>query len=319
MALKIVQKLIPTSKYPTKATYAMTPKFIVVHNTANDAPALNEVTYMTNNNLIVSFHYAVDDLQAVQGIPETRNAWHAGDGASGRGNRYGIAIEICYSKSGGAKFDKAEKNAAILIAQILKKYGWGLDKVTKHQDYSGKNCPHRTLALGWDRFLKLIELELKPALATTNHQITKNTWIKQEPSTLAPNFKQAIKGQVGGVTSATKVQGGFTWRYIIFKDTAGWIPDISLVKTNLPVTTFAPAVVVPDYQKMYTDKVVECSKLIDRIENEESGYLKQLRDRDWAIKTQKETIENLTKVVESYKRFDSLFALLDRMFPKKES
>ena len=55
----------------------------------------------------------------VQGIPETRNAWHAGDGESGNGNRCGIGVEICYSESGGKKFIAAEKLAAKFIAEKL--------------------------------------------------------------------------------------------------------------------------------------------------------------------------------------------------------
>ncbi|MFQ8600648.1 MAG: N-acetylmuramoyl-L-alanine amidase family protein, partial [Oscillospiraceae bacterium] len=138
----------------------MTPQFVVIHNTANDASAEAEIAYMCRNNNEVSFHYAVDDVEAVQGIPENRNGWHAGDGGSGRGNRYGIAIEICYSKSGGPRFDQAEKNAAELTADILRRYGWGIDKVTKHQDYSGKYCPHRTLDRGWQRYLDMVSAAL---------------------------------------------------------------------------------------------------------------------------------------------------------------
>ena len=134
----------------------MTPRFVVVHNTANDASAANEVTYMLGNSDSTSYHYAVDDMCAVQAIPENRTAWHAGDG-NGLGNMYGIAIEICYSKSGGERFLKAEDNAAELIAGILNRYGWGIDKVTKHQDYSGKYCPHRTLDMGWERFLNKVK------------------------------------------------------------------------------------------------------------------------------------------------------------------
>lgn len=129
---------------------------ITVHNTANDATAENEVKYMIGNNNQVSFHIAVDDKEAVQGIPFDRNAWHAGDG-NGRGNRNSIAVEICYSKSGGDRFVKAERNAAELIAGMLKERGLGIDKVKKHQDWSGKYCPHRTLDMGWQRFLNMVE------------------------------------------------------------------------------------------------------------------------------------------------------------------
>ena len=157
--MKIVKQIVPENKYKVKCPFTMTPTRIVVHNTANDATARNEIAYMTNNNYETSFHYAVDDKEVVQGIEENRNAWHASDG-NGKGNREGIAIEICYSKSGGDRFIKAEENAVELIVDILKRYNWGIDKVTKHQDYTNKYCPHRTLDLGWDRFIKMIETKL---------------------------------------------------------------------------------------------------------------------------------------------------------------
>ena len=106
----IVKMIVPSSRYYLKCPYEMTPTRIVVHNTANDASARNEITYMTNNDYETSFHYAVNDKEIVQGIEENRNGWHASDG-NGKGNREGIAIEICYSLSGGERFIKAEKNA----------------------------------------------------------------------------------------------------------------------------------------------------------------------------------------------------------------
>ena len=158
--MKITQNLIPASKYDTKCPYPMTPEFIVIHNTANDASAANEIAYMLRNDNSVSYHYAIDDKEIIQAIPENRNAWHAGDGNKGRGNRYGIAIEICYSKSGGERFIKAEQLAAKFIAAKLKEKGWGIDRVTKHQDYANKYCPHRTLDMGWERFIDMIKKEL---------------------------------------------------------------------------------------------------------------------------------------------------------------
>ena len=157
--VNIIKQIVPESKYGIKCPYKMTPTRIVVHNTANDATARNEIAYMTNNNNETSFHYAVDDKEIVQGLPLDRNGWHASDG-NGKGNREGIAIEICYSKSGGDRFIKAEQNAVDLIVYLLKKYNWGIDRVTKHQDYTNKYCPHRTLDMGWDRFLNMIKAKL---------------------------------------------------------------------------------------------------------------------------------------------------------------
>lgn len=160
--MALIKNLIPESQYSTKCPYSMTPKGICIHNTANDAPAINERNYMArgDNQNEVSFHIAVDDNQAIQCIPLNRNAWHAGDGGSGQGNRNYIAVEICYSRSGGERFIKAEQRAAKEVATLLKQYGWGISQIRKHQDFSNKYCPHRTLDMGWQRFLNMIQAEL---------------------------------------------------------------------------------------------------------------------------------------------------------------
>ena len=158
--IEIKQNLVNEANYSLKCPYSMNPIGICIHNTANDASAAAEVSYMRNNKTNTSFHFAVDELGAVQGLPLDRNGWHAGDGGNGEGNRKYIAIEICYSKSGGEKFDKGEENAAELTAYLLKQHGWGIECVKKHQDFSGKYCPHRTLDKGWDRFLSIIKTKL---------------------------------------------------------------------------------------------------------------------------------------------------------------
>ena len=183
---------MPEDKYKIKCPYAMTPHYIVVHNTANDASAESEVKYMEGNGGAVSFHYAVDDKTVIKAIPETRNAFHAGDGANGKGNRYGLSVEICYSKSGGERFIKAEENAAAFIADLLNLYGWDISHVKKHQDFSGKYCPHRTLDLGWDRFLNMVKAHLKPVTYTTEEEITNELNKNHFPINDIDGFKTAL-------------------------------------------------------------------------------------------------------------------------------
>ncbi|GCF83166.1 MULTISPECIES: peptidoglycan recognition protein family protein [Bacillus cereus group] len=155
--MEIRKKLVDPSKYGTKCPYTMNPEFITVHNTYNDATAENEVSYMIRNDNQVSFHIAVDDKEAVQGIPLERNAWHAGDG-NGNGNRKSIGVEICYSLSGGDRYYKAEDNAAIVVAQLMKQYNIPISKVRTHQSWSGKYCPHRMLAEGrWNSFIERVQ------------------------------------------------------------------------------------------------------------------------------------------------------------------
>ncbi|QBX06351.1 endolysin [Paenibacillus phage vB_PlaP_API480] len=145
--MEIRKVLVDPSKYCIKCPNKMAPKYITFHNTYNDAPAENEVRYMIGNNNEVSFHVAVDDKEAVQGIPFDRNAWHCGDG-NGTGNRQSIGVEICYSKSGGSRYYKAEDNAAIVISQLMKQFCIPISNVVPHQHWSRKYCPHRMLDEG---------------------------------------------------------------------------------------------------------------------------------------------------------------------------
>ncbi|WGD93038.2 N-acetylmuramoyl-L-alanine amidase [Bacillus subtilis] len=161
MAIKVVKNLVSQEKYSLKCPNPMVPEYITIHNTANDASAKNEISYMKNNTSSTSYHFAVDDIQVIQGLPLNRNAWHTGDGKDGPGNRKSIGVEICYSKSGGAKYYAAEKLAIKFVAQLLKERGWGVDRVRKHQDWNGKYCPHRILSEGrWDEVKAAIADEL---------------------------------------------------------------------------------------------------------------------------------------------------------------
>lgn len=241
----IKQNLCPQSNWKNKCPYTMTPTRIVVHNTANDASAANEVAYMIRNDNKVSFHYAIDDKEIVQGVPENRNTWNAGDG-NGKGNREGISIEICYSKSGGSRFEAAQKNAAELTAKLLKDYGWGIDKVTKHQDYNGKYCPHRTLSdYGWDYFLNLVSCYLNgttPATTKTayvdvtycSHDAVKNKWLP------AVKNKEDYAGVLGDAMDgiAVKISTG-TVTYSVHTVGGKWLGAISQYNLNDSANGFA--------------------------------------------------------------------------------
>jgi N-acetylmuramoyl-L-alanine amidase CwlA len=194
MAYTFKQNMLTSSKYSKKSPYPMTPEGICIHNTANNAPAAREIAYMIGNDASVSFHVAVDDQDVIQAVPFNRNCWASGDGSSGNGNRKHIHIEICYSLSGGAKFDQGEKNAAAYTAKLLKEYGWDLSKVKKHKDFTDKNCPHRTLSMGWQRFIDMVKSELdalNDAPEVENTPIKIGTYNKQVETTTILNVRSA--------------------------------------------------------------------------------------------------------------------------------
>ncbi len=208
--VNIKQNLVAQGKYKLKCPYEMKPIGIAIHNTYNDASAKNEISYMINNDKSTSFHIAVDDIEAIQGLPLDRNSWANGDGASGTGNRKYISIEICYSKSGGERFIKAEQNAAKVVAQLLKKYNLNIENIKAHRDFSGKNCPHRT---NINEFKEMVKKELgatNNTSNTSNLSTTNNTPVKESKNTDTGIWKN---GDYSGKKAIVTAESGINIRY----------------------------------------------------------------------------------------------------------
>ncbi|MCK8097958.1 N-acetylmuramoyl-L-alanine amidase [Bacillus sp. 2CMS4F] len=200
MTITVKKNLVSEAKYALKCPNHMDAQYITIHNTANDASAANEISYMIGNTSSTSFHFAVDDKEVIQGLPLNRNAWHTGDGKNGTGNRKSIGVEICYSKSGGPKYKAAEKLAIKFVAQLLKERGWGIDRVRKHQDWNGKYCPHRILSEGrWDEVKAAIEAELKSLGGKTSSS-------KKKTSYALPSGIYKVKSPMMKGASVTQIQ-----------------------------------------------------------------------------------------------------------------
>lgn len=139
----------------------MVPEYITIHSTGNEkSTAQNERDWLVNptNKRQASWHIAVDEKQAVEAIPLNEVAWHAGDK---EGNRKSIGIEICES----GNREKTIQNTVKLVAGMLKERGWGVDRLRRHYDWSGKNCPRIMSAnnwAGWEQFKQQVQVELEP-------------------------------------------------------------------------------------------------------------------------------------------------------------
>lgn len=137
---------------------------ITIHSTANPrSTAQNERDWLDNpsNKRNASWHYVIDETSIIQAIPEAEEAWHCG---KRKGNRSSIGIEIC--ESGNRR--KTLENAAEFVAGKLKGFGWGVDKLKKHFDWTGKNCPRILIdtscvkdGLDWDWFVERVKSYLE--------------------------------------------------------------------------------------------------------------------------------------------------------------
>lgn len=119
-------------------------KYIVIHNTANTATAVQEANNLKNNNGSSSFQYAVDDVDIVQCVHDYDTAWAVGAWSGTKAyitNSQSISIEVC---NPGTEFSEASKrNLRALVRHLMDYYDIPADHVVRHWDcHSGrKQCP----------------------------------------------------------------------------------------------------------------------------------------------------------------------------------
>lgn len=135
---------------------------VTVHQTGNTKPSATAQMHANlQSNLNprgASWHWQVDDKEAIQSFDHSAQCWHAGDGR-GPGNLDSIAVEICIND--GADYKKAVENGANLVRKILDDEGLSVKDVKQHYDWSRKNCPAQIRAgkdgITWNDFLALVE------------------------------------------------------------------------------------------------------------------------------------------------------------------
>jgi len=131
----------------------ITPTTLTIHNTGNpSSTAANERAWLDNPTNVnspnfASWHYVVDGTEVILAIPENELAFHAKNG-----NRTSIGIEIC-------EIPGSYENGVKLVAFLLKKYNWGVDRLRTHRDWTRKNCPRLILPI-WPKFVNDVQQEL---------------------------------------------------------------------------------------------------------------------------------------------------------------
>ena len=127
------------------------------------------------------------------------------DGANGNGNRRSISVEICRpTNTDRSLYDQAEENAVYVVARLLYQYSLGIDRLKKHQDWSGKKCPNVILSeKRWDGFVGRVQWvldEIKKgnidetlSSGTTSVKQSSQQSATPKPSSTTNSFKVRIK------------------------------------------------------------------------------------------------------------------------------
>ena len=147
--MKIIDMLLTNSN--ARPGKKITPWALVIHWTANEnkgADAVANRGYFNKPTTEASAHYIVDDKQIVRCLPEDEMGYHVGAKSynpdaikqlSSYPNNCTIGIEMCVNVDGN--FQTMYQRTVELAADILKRHGWGVDRLWRHFDITGKNCP----------------------------------------------------------------------------------------------------------------------------------------------------------------------------------
>lgn len=138
-------------------------KKVCIHETANTSKGANADAHArlqyNGNSRQASWHWTVDDKEAIQSFTHDYRCWHTG---TTKGNNESIGIEICVNSDGNYK--KAVQNAAELVAKIMKYEKIPIENVVQHNYYSGKNCPkimRKGDIVPWYSFIQMIKSNLE--------------------------------------------------------------------------------------------------------------------------------------------------------------
>lgn len=176
-AVNLRQMIVPKGRYGRRIEFPLRATYITIHSTDNrNATALQHARGMAagafrgkskwNRTGYLTWHFTVDDVQAIQSLPLNIQGEHADH--DGPGNKTSIAIEICEFRS-PARQAAAIERAARLAAWLANEKGIPTDHIVPHYHWPQahfhnyqKNCPRILLERGrpgprWDAFLRKID------------------------------------------------------------------------------------------------------------------------------------------------------------------
>jgi len=175
-SLNLSQMIVPAGKAGRHKEFPLRASYITIHSTDNrNATALQHARGMArgafrgrtkwNRTGYMTWHFTVDDVQAIQSLPLSIQGEHADH--DGPGNNTSVGIEICEFRS-AARQAAAIDRAARLTAYVMHQTGVPLDHVVPHYHWpqrhfhnNQKNCPRILLERGrpgpkWEAFLQRV-------------------------------------------------------------------------------------------------------------------------------------------------------------------
>ena len=204
-------------------------RYIVVHYTANKGDtAKNNADYFARATTKTSAHYFVDEKEVWQSVREMDTAYHCGAKTYKHPfcrNGNSIGVEMCLLDKSGNIRPGTIDTALSVVRQLMAAYDIPIDRVLRHYDVTGKNCPRPMVENPqlWEDFKKELEgvdtmLDYPEWARKTYH------WYDDMPEWARASVQKAVKKGIvsaNGDNSVTVL--GCNLQPIVFMDRAGML------------------------------------------------------------------------------------------------
>lgn len=228
--VKIRRQLIKDTSMKFAGTNPKT--YLTIHETGNRSQGANAAAHanlQTRQWEGASWHWTVDDKEAVQSYSHDFRLWHAGDG-QGHGNMSSIAIETCIHA--GNDWAKTKRNLIDLAVKVMQDEGIPLSRVVQHNHWSGKNCPTDLRSNSnreWNEIIAGIKAKLEGEKAPSKPKPAKPTvtlktrWWNYKTAADAKALKNSQKLMPAGTYEITKTSQGQPHLRNVNGKHSGWV------------------------------------------------------------------------------------------------
>lgn len=204
-------------------------RYIVVHYTANRGDtAKNNADYFARTTTKTSAHYFVDEKEVWQSVRDEDTAYHCGANSYRHPycrNSNSIGVEMCLLDKQGNLRSKTIETALSVVRQLMAAYGVTSDRVLRHYDVTGKNCPAPMVQDPglWDQFKAQLEgvdemLDYPEWAKKTYH------WYDDMPEWARESVQKAVKKGIVAVNDDNSVTVlGCNLQPLVYMDRAGML------------------------------------------------------------------------------------------------
>ncbi|WP_315114580.1 N-acetylmuramoyl-L-alanine amidase [uncultured Clostridium sp.] len=129
-------------------------RYICIHDVGEVSTAKNNRDYFAGGNRGASADFFIDSNNIIQVIDYHNNySWAVGDGGGKYGitNANSVSIEMCL-ESNYQPSDETIQNTMELTRYLMKELNIPIDRVVRHHDASGKNCPQSFSSNNWTKW-----------------------------------------------------------------------------------------------------------------------------------------------------------------------